>query len=224
MIDSPVRTPTRTRGLLAAGSLLCTTALASAGGAWNPSTAMKVTSAYLKLVENGAYGTWTSPSTWTNLNGGAGSYFLDPTGINNPTVENWGNVAAGGNTLAGVAEFFGYSFLSLQAQAGTNMTTAGGTGTGWLDVTFVADSWVYAGGAYGDWSVNGVLVQDGDFFAAGTSLRFDMNHTWLNGQNGLSVSLMFSSFNPNPGTVPVPGAAGLAACGLALAGRRRRRG
>ena len=212
------------RRLMAAGATLCTTALAAAGG-YNPSPLMKVTSAYLKLVENGVYGTWTSPSSWSNLNGGAGSNFLNPTGSGNVTLEQWGNVAAGGNALASVAEFFGYNDLQMQAQAGTGITTAGGTATGWLDVVFTADAWVDSSiwqGGLGIWTANTAAINAGDFFASGSTVRFAFTKSWNSGENGISEGISF--IGQGASAVPLPGAAGLAACGLVGLSRRRRRG
>jgi hypothetical protein len=224
MSDS-TRTARRMRNTLAAGSLLCTTALASAQ-AWTPMTYMKVMQGSVTLNENGTYG--TSNFDWLNLNGGVGDNFLGPPGYTNATATPWGNTAAGGEVGIIAANLFGlWDQVGLGFTAGTGVSTAGGTFSGWIDVYFSADSWVYfqnTVGFGGDFYVNSILVQDGDFFAQGSTVRFDMNGAWSAGQSGANINMAFVGYNPGGGAVPMPGAAGLAACGLALAGRRRRRG
>ena len=209
---------------LAAGAALCMTSLASAGSS-QPSDCMKVTGSYLKLVENGVYGTWTSPSSWQNLNGGAGYNYLDPTGASNPTTTPWGNAAAGGNALTSLELDYGYTLLMFQGQVGTGITTAGGTATGWIDVVFTADATLdpfnFWTGGLSVWSVGGTTVTGGETFTQGQSVRFGFSYVWPSATNGVSQGLLFTS--GTPGGVPLPGAAGLAACGLVGLSRRRRR-
>ena len=68
------------------------------------------------------------------------------------------------------------------------------------------------------WLVNGNALADGDLVGAGT-------HTFTWGENYSSSFLYIGlTFTPGGGgAVPLPGAAGLAACGLLAVGRRRRR-
>jgi hypothetical protein len=67
------------------------------------------------------------------------------------------------------------------------------------------------------WLVNGNLLADGDLVGAGT-------HTFTYGESHTGSFLFVGlTFTPGGGGVPLPGAAGLAACGLLAVGRRRRR-
>jgi hypothetical protein len=68
------------------------------------------------------------------------------------------------------------------------------------------------------WLVNGNALADGDLVGAGT-------HTFTWGESYSSAFLYIGlTFTPGGGgAVPLPGAAGLAACGLLAVGRRRRR-
>jgi phospholipase/lecithinase/hemolysin len=70
-----------------------------------------------------------------------------------------------------------------------------------------------------NWLVNGVSFADGDLIGAGTH-TFSWNST--RSTSWLVVGL---GFHPGGGggAIPLPGAAGLAACGLLAVGRRRRR-
>jgi phospholipase/lecithinase/hemolysin len=68
-----------------------------------------------------------------------------------------------------------------------------------------------------NWLVNGVSFADGDLIGAGTH-----TFTWDRIASS-SFVLVGLGFHPGGGAVPLPGAAGLAACGLLAVGRRRRR-
>ena len=121
------------------------------------------------------------------------------------------------------ARFLGmFDLLSIRLFTGSNnYTNVSGSGSWALtftsDVLFVNNS----SGTSVSWLANGQTVNNGDFFAAGAyNFSFNYNYSGPVTDSFAAGALFFQA--PASG-VPLPGAAGLAACGLLGLGRRRRR-
>lgn len=170
--------------------------------------------------------------------------------LNYTTVNSFsGTIAAGGTsftyTLGGPSTGFFYSAPATGSGVGvalgnwssgfdvigillnTNANYTSATGSGSISLTFSADVvftdvGLASDGVSGGWIYNGSAVNDGDVFvASGGPYVFTINYAY----SGASISQFISTggFSLASSAVPLPGAAGLAACGLLGLGRRRRR-
>ena len=128
-----------------------------------------------------------------------------------------------GQGYAAAASLYGL-FDILFIKLGTtpnNYSTASGSGS-WA-LTFTSDVMFAnsSGGATVSWLANGQTVNDGDIFVAGAyNFTFTYNYS---GPATDSFAAGFVAIQAPTSGVPLPGAAGLAACGLLGLGRRRRR-
>lgn len=119
----------------------------------------------------------------------------------------------------------GFDVIGILLNTNSNYTSA--TGSGSISLTFsvdvvFADLGLASDGVSSGWIYNGSAVNNGDVFvASGSPYVFTISYAYA----GSSISQFTSTggFAPASPAVPLPGAAGLAACGLLGLSRRRRR-
>jgi hypothetical protein len=201
------------RANLAAGVALLGCALAAAGRA-------------------SAQGMQITTITGINFFGGTGTYAgAAPGSVTVPSINWTGSLVAinntdtpfytqtsisNGNLITYTVAYDGGGYDTVMNYVGSPWTTD------WLlsgSFTVVLSQAANVGLINGSfWLVNGNLLADGDLVGAGT-------HTFTYGESHTGSFLFVGlTFTPGGGgAVPLPGAAGLAACGLLAVGRRRRR-
>jgi hypothetical protein len=202
---------------LTAGAALCTTSLAAAGA--NPLAYSTVNSWSVSATFNGTNtGTGSSSTSTTNLQTilpGFGSGF-----VGGAVAYNYG--IQGGNT---------FDAFGLKAITGGTTTITSSSAVLTFSVTFTRTATFYDISAFAptgtapntSWTANSNALSTGDVLAAGT-YTFSGTGSWSGApltQQGYAFFLSFST--GGGGGVPLPGAAGLAACGLLGLSRRRRR-
>jgi hypothetical protein len=168
------------------------------------------------VIVNSFTGTITAGSTsfTYTLSGPTNALWVSGSPVQSGTGQGY---AAGFNWFGA----FDLLYIKL-ATTPTNYSTASGSGSWGL--TFTSDV-VFANSSFGgttvNWLANGQTVNDGDIFVAGA-----YNFTFTYNYSGPATDSFTAGFlfiqAPTSG-VPLPGAAGLAACGLLAVGRRRRR-
>jgi hypothetical protein len=169
------------------------------------------------VIVNSFTGTITAGSTsfTYTLSGGP----TDALWVSGSSVQS----GTGQGYAAGFNWFGAFDLLYIKlATTPNNYSTASGSGSWGL--TFTSDV-VFANSSFGgttvNWLANGQTVNDGDIFAAGAyNFTFTYNYS---GPATDSFTAGFLAIQAPTSGVPLPGAAGLAACGLLGLGRRRRR-
>jgi len=137
----------------------------------------------------------------------------------------------GGNAYLNVDAFnlgfLDFDIVRVKIGYADGTTALAGSATGSFTLSFstrvvFGDFGSIGGGSAATWSVNSTVLADGDIFEIGTyEFFFSNSGPFAFAQNSLMVG---ASFSEAPATaIPLPGAAGLAACGLLGLGRRRRR-
>jgi hypothetical protein len=202
---------------LAAGAALCTTSLAAAGS--NPLAYATVNSWSVSVTLNGTdTGTGASSTSTTNLQ----TLLTGLSGfVGSALAFNYG--IQGGNT------YDSFGLKALAANPSTTITSSSAVMT--FSVTFTRAATFYdlaafapPGGAPNtSWTANSNALSNGDVLTAGT-YTFSGSGSWSGAplsQAGYGFFLSYST--GGGGGVPLPGAAGLAACGLVGLSRRRRR-
>lgn len=206
------RTRLHDRRLLATGAALVACALAS-------TEAKAQTQMYFSSISN------------FQMNVSIGSATFAPYSVSGPTTYffNYSYVDIGGVYYTTRAFAEGYLNGSTQEDGFTLMlrsdVNANFISTGSFDITFtgtVAWTDLYSD-APSNWTVDGVLLSDGDVLGAGTyTLAWSLNTLGNPVPSGYAAGVA-GWFTQVGGVVPLPGAAGLAACGLVGLHRRRRR-
>ena len=125
----------------------------------------------------------------------------------------------------GATGVYGMDVISVQLNLNSAYTSGVGLGSFTLTfasaVTFTDYGVLYGGFNSTAWTVGGSAVSDGQQFAAGT---YTFDYSFLYSGASTQIYMIGALFNKAPaGGVPLPGAAGLAACGLVGLSRRRRR-
>ena len=206
----PIPTPSRSVRALSAGAALVACSLASAGG---PSTLLFSTidsaGGFASLGSTTGTFSYTGPANSLGVNLAIGS------GSGSGTAQAYG--VAGGLPGLDIDMFFvGIGTTSIYTSGVANVSFTVTT----VGSSLFSDLSLFSGYA-ASWTVNGLGVADGDTIAAGT-------HTFVGsfiyGGTGItSYAIGFILGQSNSSAVPLPGAAGLAAVGLAGLSRRRRR-
>jgi hypothetical protein len=206
----PIQTPSRTVRALATGAALVTCSLASAGG---PSpllfSTLDAASGFASLGSTTGTFSYTGPSTTMDvpLAIGAGS----------------GSGAAEAYGVAGGLP--GFDIDMFIVSIATTATYTSGVASLQFTVTLgnsaVFNDLSFFTGYASTWTLNSVGLVDGDTINAGT-------HTFVgsflySGTGITSYAVGFILGQATASAVPLPGAAGLAAIGLAGMSRRRRR-
>ena len=198
------------RSHLAAGAALVGCALASAGRA--SAQNMQITTVTgLTLSGTGTYsgaspGFVTLPSTnWT----GSSTYVAFGDHFTVTPVSN-------GSVTTHISAYYAGTFDYVAAYVLSPWYTAWNVAGSFTVVLSQAANIELFGGM--NWLMNGVSFADGDLIGAGTH-TFSWSST-----RSTSYLMVGLGFHPGGGgAIPLPGAAGLAACGLLAVGRRRRR-
>ena len=199
------RTASRTSLALGAALLACPLAASTAHGQMSFTT---VESASGSLQLGGQTATFTVKGPTNNLSQVSG------------TDQGGGSVGVVGGHAAGLGDFM-YAKINLNSSNSTS-----GSGYGVFTLTFSSRvQFIDMSAAYGmsvAWSVGSVAFTGGDFFEAGThTIDWSFSGPFASAVSYYAPFLLFSA--SSPGAVPLPGAAGLAACGLWASRRRRRR-
>ena len=204
---------------LTAGAALCTTSLAAAGGGGPSPLAYSTVNSWsvnVTLNSDTASGSSNTPSGVVNSSTffPSGSPFIGAT-----------QAIYYGNVPGFMVDAFGWTGQS----TGTAITTSSAVLT--FSVTFTRAATFFDLSAFvpptamppvTSWTANSNALSNGDVLAAGT-YTFSGSGTWSGNSPSLGYGF-FLGFSPGGGGgVPLPGAAGLAACGLVGLSRRRRR-
>jgi MYXO-CTERM domain-containing protein len=207
----PIPTPSRSVRALAAGATLASCSLVSAGSTLLFST-LEAASGFASLgstTGNFSYsGPTNSMSVPLTIGAGSGSGFASAYGI--------------GGGLPGFDLDVFFTKITTTAAYTSGVSNVSFTVTLGASAAFV-DLGVFEG-YVASWTLNSASLTNGDAIAAGT-------HTFVGtflydgtGTAGItSYSMGFVLLQSNSSAVPLPGAAGLAAFGLAGLHRRRRR-
>ena len=209
----PIQTPSRTVRSLSAGAALAAASLASAGGpAPLVLSTVNAATAIINLGSTTGTLSLTGPSSFTiapiPISAGSGNGMF--------AAVNYGTSLTPGYTL----DYFASGITT------TNSYTAG-VWTMTLDLTvnrsviFSDLSFLGSAISLASWTVDSVAVADGDVIAAGNHI-FTGTFIYA-GPSTAGIGSGFGLLSPAAGGVPLPGAAGLAAIGLAGMARRRRR-
>lgn len=170
-------------------------------------------------------------TTMTALNGfiNNGGSVTATAAISSPTTSTYQVLPTGfpgwrGTVAADVMYGADSILFTLDGPSGSH---ASWNGSGSLSVTFSAavyfmDVGAVLGGVAGNWTHGGSAITANQVFSAGSyTFDFSFSTTSAPGFSG-GVWVAFQAASPGGG-VPLPGAAGLAACGLLGLSRRRRR-
>lgn len=201
------RTTVTRRANLAAGAALVGCSLAAADRA-EAQNLQYSTITSLTLGGSGTYAASPGLVALPNTNWTGSSTFLDGTETYTSTA-----ISGGWVTTYFGAYNSGYDFVGAYISSSwlTDWTMSGSFGV-ILSQTVTVE--LFNGGS---WLINGVSLADGQTIAAGTyTFSWSYSGTASFMVNGLG-------FHAPAGGVPLPGAAGLAACGLLGITRRRRR-
>ena len=207
----PITNPSRTVRALATGAALVTCSLASAGGPLPALlfSSLDAASGFASLGSTTGTFSYTGPSTTMEvpLAIGAGS----------------GSGVAGAGGVAG--GFAGYDLDMFVVSIVTTSSYTSGVASMSFTVTLgnsaVFNDLSFYSGYASTWTLNSVGLADGDTISAGT-------HTFVgsflySGTGITSYAIGFILGQATASAGPLPGAAGLAAIGLAGMSRRRRR-
>ena len=199
---------------LTAGAALCTTSLAAAGGP-SPLTYSTVNSWSVNVTLNSdtVSGSSNTPSGLVN------SFTSFPTGspFTGAAQAYYFSTVPGSKT-----DLFGWRGLS----NGPAITTSSAVLT--FSVTVTRASTFFDLSAFEpmapvtSWTANSNALSNGDVLAAGT-YTFSGSGTWSGNSQSMGYGFFLGFIPGGGGGVPLPGAAGLAACGLVGLSRRRRR-
>lgn len=212
---SAFRSPLRVHHL-AAGAALCAASLASAQIA--PLLFSTVDSASGTMSLGGVDGSFSFTGPTTAGSGMYASYSLSP-GSAPGRLGVFAYGYASSPTFGGSVDFFYLACVSFGSSYSTGAANVTFTLTLASSVAFRNLS-LY--GFLATWTEGSTTLSDGDLLAAGTHT---INGSFsLNGPSSVaSYRIGFLLSAPPSSAVPLPGAAGLAACGLLCLSRRRRR-
>ena len=198
------------RANLAAGAALVGCTLAAAERAQAQNNMVYTTINSLTLSGSGTYASTPGSVTLPNTNWTGSATYLDGS-------ETYTNTPI---TSAFVTTYFtayndGYDFFGAYVSTGwlTDWTLTGSFG-----VTISQAVTVEIFNTAASWLVNGNGLTDGQTLGPGT---YTIDWTFVGNRSFLIIGLGFHQ--PTGGAVPLPGAAGLSACGLLGLSRRRRR-
>jgi len=138
------------------------------------------------------------------------------------------NTPGGVNHVVGGLAYGGPTsdMIAISLDTGSNYYTSG-TGSGTISLTFSADVTfsdygLLVRGVSSGWEYGGSAVTNGQLFvASGSPYVFTINYSYSGAPATEFIS--YGLFTLAAPAVPLPGAAGLAACGLLGLSRRRRR-
>ena len=139
------------------------------------------------------------------------------------------NTPGGVNHIVGGIAYGGPTsdWIGISLDSGLN-TYASGTGSATISLTFSADVTfsdfgLFLFGISSGWEYGGSALTNGQLFvASGSPYVFTVNYAYSGTASNYFASYGLFTLAAAP-AVPLPGAAGLAACGLLGLGRRRRR-